>query len=244
MPQTPNLFLSIGKQVKDEYGRTVGKVASFAVTPSGKFDSVFIEQGDGKFQKHSVEHLRVEGAEVTLLSKMKSEAIAYCDQIPLIWRKDQALEDLSNKKKISAELYSELHHSFDGTLKQLKAEAKTLQEEINREINRCQEEVKALGYALVHLEIEHEIGKLDSQSYETAFTIIQDNIKRVNIEKGDLEVTKNKLSNILLGDKSDIFEKFSAGKEPTKASPPVRPAPELPEPPVVVYVKEIGKTGI
>ena len=36
-----NLFLYIGKPIKNEYGRIIGKVASFALTPSGKFDAVF-----------------------------------------------------------------------------------------------------------------------------------------------------------------------------------------------------------
>jgi hypothetical protein len=29
-----NLFLSIGKPIKNEYGRIIGKVASFALTPT------------------------------------------------------------------------------------------------------------------------------------------------------------------------------------------------------------------
>jgi len=49
MSQISNLFLSIGKPVKDEYGRAVGKIVSFALTPSGKFDAAFIELSDGKF---------------------------------------------------------------------------------------------------------------------------------------------------------------------------------------------------
>jgi hypothetical protein len=36
-----NLFLYIGKPIKNEYGRVIGKVASFALTPNGKFDAVF-----------------------------------------------------------------------------------------------------------------------------------------------------------------------------------------------------------
>ena len=244
MSQTPNLFLSIGKEVKDEYGRTIGKIASFAVTPSGKFDTVFIEQGDGKFVKHPVEHLKSEGAEVTLLSKIKSDAYVFCDQIPLIWRKDQALEELSKKKKISLELYNELHSSFGGALTQLKTEAQEIAQRIDKEITRCSEEIRALNYALVHLEIEHEIGKIDDQCYEKAFTMIHDNLKRINEEKSDLEVTKNKLSNTLLGDKPELFGKLSSKKETSKESETKYSSPELPEPPVVVYVKEIGKTGI
>jgi len=246
MSQNPNLFLSVGKQIKDEYGHELGKVASFAVTPSGKFDAVFIEQGDGKFLKYSAEHLRFDGVDIKLISRIKSEANALCDQIPLIWRKDQALKELSEKKKISQELYEELHSNFDGALNQLKNEAQAFIEEIDKEIVGCADEIKELNYALVHLEIEHEIGKIDDQSYGTAFAIIQENLKRVNMKKSDVELTKNKLSNILLGEapKTSEQEKSEVEEEAPKEFTPASNAPELPEPPVVVYVKEIGKAGI
>lgn len=240
MSQTPIFFLSIGKPIKDEYGRVIGKVASFALTPSGKFDTIYIEQGDGKFLKHSVEYLKVDGDNVTLTSKIKLRTSILCDQIPLIWRKDQALKELSEKKKISEELFKELHNNFEGALNQLKSEAKALIEEINKEVARCLGEIKELNYALVHLEIEHEIGQIDNQSYENAFSLIQENLRRVNAEKSDLEQMKSKLSNIMLGDTSKV-------EEPAKtiaAENSQLETPELPEPPVVVYVKEIGKIGM
>jgi hypothetical protein len=241
MSQNPNLFLSVGKQIKDEYGREVGKIASFAVAPNGKLDAAFIEQGDGKFLKLSLEHLKFNGADVTLISKIKSGANTFCDQIPLIWRKDQALRELTEKKKISHELYEELHNNFDGALAQLKNEAQTLVEDVDKELARCGAETRELNYALVNLELEHEIGKIDDQSYKTAFAIIQENLKRVNIEKSDFELTKSKLSNILLGEKPNTAEQEkSEAKEQVSNST----APDLPEPPVVVYVKELGKTGI
>jgi len=240
MPQNPNLFLSVGKQVNDEYGRAIGKIASFAVTPNGKFDSVFIELGDGRFLKRCVDNVQLDGSEITLISNIKSQAGILSDQIPLIWRKDQALKDLSEKKKISKEVYTELHDSFDGALTQLKSEAQTLKEEIEDEIAKCNEEMKALNYALVNLEIEHEIGKVDNKCYETAFSMIQENIKRVHMEKTDLELTTSKLSSILLGDTSKLVEQMKGKVTET----PKGFASGLPEPPVVVYVKEIGKTGI
>ena len=69
-----NLFLSIGKPIKNEYGRVIGKVASFALTPNGKFDAVFIEFSDGQFSKQSMEHLKFNGSEVTFISKIKSSS--------------------------------------------------------------------------------------------------------------------------------------------------------------------------
>jgi hypothetical protein len=240
MSQISNLFLSIGKPVKDEYGRAIGKVASFALTPSGKFDAVFIEFSDGKFSKQPMEHLKFDGAEVTFISRIKSQASILCDQIPLIWRKNQALKDLAEKKKISPDMHQELHNSFESVLNQLKKNAQSLSDELAEEIARCEDEINTLSYAVVNLELEHEIGKIDDGAYKSAFTLLQESLKRINTEKSDMELAKSKLSNILLGDSPEPEYKTKT-KIPAE---PVNEAPELPEPPVVVYVKEIGKAGI
>jgi chromosome segregation ATPase len=283
MNNNSNLFLSIGKPIKDEYGRIVGKVASFALTPNGKFDGVYVESNDGKFLKQSMEHLKFNGAEVIFTSTLKSQANVLCDQIPLIWRKNQALKDLAEKRKISPDLYQELSNNFETVLSQLKKDAQELSEEANTEIARCNQEIKTLGYAVVNLELEHEIGQIGDEVYQSAFNLLQANLKRANTEKSDIELTKSNLSNIMLGDVNKVEQKTSTivSTEPIKEEtievasktigevtdeienetpeiveetitetpdevPDETPeeVTELPEPPVVVYVKEVGKAGI
>jgi hypothetical protein len=246
MSQLSNLFLSLGKPVKDEYGRAIGRIASFALTPSGQLDAIFIEFNGGKFSKHPMEHLKFDGAEVTFISTIKSRANVLCDQIPLIWRKDQALKDLTEKKKISPEIYQELHNSFDSILSQLKKDAQLLVDETADEIENCEEQLRTMSYAVVNLEIEHEIGKIDDATYRSAFTLLQETLKRLNAQKIDMELTKAKVSNILLGDSQELEQKIKnkISVEHKITVEPVNEAPELPEPPVVVYVKEVGKAGI
>jgi hypothetical protein len=233
-----NLFLYIGKPIKNEYGRIIGKVASFALTPRGKFDAVFVEFGDGQFTKQPMETLKFNNAEVTFISKTKNQASILCDQIPLIWRKDQALKDLNAKRKISPDLYQELHNSFTSVLTQLKKDAQIIVEEAAIEIERCQEEISSLSYAIANLEIEHEIGKVDEENYKNAFALLQETLKRATLEKTDFELTKSKVSSVLLGDSQDITQRTKTYAEQVSV------AQKLPEPPVVVYVKEIGKAGI
>ena len=234
-----NLFLYIGKPIKNEYGRIIGKVASFSLTPSGKFDAVFVEFGDGQFTKQPMESLRFIGAEVTYISKIKNQAGILCDQIPLIWRKDQALKDLSDKKKIAPELYQELHTSFTSVLTQLKKDAQVIIEESVIETERCQEEISSLSYAIVNLEIEHEIGKVDEENYKSAFALLQETLKRATSEKTDFELTKSKVSSVLLGETQETMQRTRTYAEQVNTA-----AQKLPEPPVVVYVKEVGKTGV
>jgi len=229
---TSNLFLYIGKPVKDEYGRQVGKIASFAVSPNGRVNGVFVEHGDGEFLRYSSEQVKVDGEEITLLPSIKLRVKSLCDEIPLIWRKDQALSELVDKKRIPSEMFTELHKNFEGALNQLKADAQSNLDSIDKQIVKCNAQTRELNSALIHIEIEREIGRIDDSAYQTALQIIQDGLKRVNSEKTDLESMRNQLSNLLLGDTAPTNKEPEAA---TSAKPP------LPEPPVIVHVKSTSK---
>ncbi|MCL2173126.1 MAG: CdvA-like protein [Nitrososphaerota archaeon] len=258
---TSNLFLSLGKPIKNEYGKVIGKVASFALDPNGKFDAVFVEFSGGQFSKQSMENFRFnDGSDILFVSKIKSQANMLCDQIPLLWRKDQAVKDLHDKQKIAPDLFQELHNSFEGVLNQLKKDGQVIIDEASVEIARCEEEIKSLSYAIANLELEHEIGQVGEETYQTAFNLLQDSLRRATTEKTDYDLIKSKVSSILIGDPSTLpkankvyAETVTTQQKPVSTSGSLTstsnnnntaPSADLPEPPVVVYVKEIGKAGL
>jgi len=230
-----NLFLYIGKPLKDEYGRQVGKIASFAVNPNGRVSGVFVEHGDGEFMRYPSEQFNVNGEDITLTPAIKLRVKALCDEIPLIWRKDQALSELVDKKRIPSEMFNELHKNFEGALNQLKTDAQTHLDAIEKQVAKCNQQVRELNSALIHLEIEREIGRIDENAYQTAMEMIKEGLKQASNEKNDLESMRSQLSNLLLGD-----TQTPAGKETPASS---TESPVLPEPPVVVHVKSATKTG-
>jgi hypothetical protein len=190
---------------------------------------------------------------------LKLRAKALCNEIPLIWRKDRALNELVEKKKIPPEMYDDLHSTFEGALNQLRDNAKALTESIDKETERCNKQIHSLHSALINLELEREIGRLNGDSYEKALGIIQWGLKGVNAEKSDLEALKSKLSNLLLGDQTVKAPepKAPAVETPEPKAPelpqtqsqeqkeiPKAPAPiasDLPEPPVVIHVRNTSK---
>jgi len=230
MSKPSNLFLYIGKPVKDEYGRQVGKIASFAVNPNGRVNGVFVEHGDGEFIRYPSEQFNVDGEDITLTPAIKLRVKALCDEIPLIWRKDQALSELVDKKRIPSEMFTELHKNFEGALNQLKTDAQIHMDTIDKQVAKCNQQVRDLNSALIHLEIEREIGRIDESAYQTAMEMIKEGLKQTNNEKNDLESMRSQLSNLLLGDTQTT---------PTSSTP----SSVLPEPPVVVHVKSATKTG-
>jgi len=248
---TPNLFTYLGKPVKDEYGHIIGTMASFLVTPGGRVDGVFIEHGDGHIKQYSSDQIKAENDEVVLFSPLKMQAGNFCNQIPLLWRKTQAIKDLNEKKKIPEGMYDDLYSSFEGALDQLKTEAESTIADVEQEVKKCNACVKELNSALINLEIEREIGQINEESYQTAIEMVKDGLKRINAEKNDFETLVDNLSNMLLGEtlKETLKEKVEEKKEEEPLPVPTSESLDtsLPEPPetphskgdtpVVVYVK-------
>jgi hypothetical protein len=222
MEFSTNPFLFVGKPVRDEYGRQIGRVASFMVSFNGRVSGVLVERGDGEFFRCPSSQFITDDDGVTLLSPTKQRAETLCDEMPLVWRKDQALNKLVERKKIS-EMFNSLHKNFENALNQLKADAQTTLENLDKEVVRCSQQVIELRLAMLYLEVEHEIGEIDGKSYQTAIEMLQESLKRAEAEKGDLEAVRNKLSNML-------SEKTSQ-TETEKKTPPA--ALMLPEPPVL-----------
>jgi hypothetical protein len=239
-----NPFLFVGQQIKDEYGRQIGRVASFKVTPTGHIDGVFVEHGDGEFLSYSKEQIKVDNGNLVISPQLKLKANSLCREIPLIWRKDRALNELVDKKKIPPEMYDDLHSTFEGALNQLKDNAKELVKDLDSEVDRCNRQIHSLHSALINLEIEREIGRLNNDSYEKALVIIQSGLKEINAEKSDLEILKSKLSNLLLGEKTSPAPQVPKTKTPEQTNTLKAPEPvatNLPEPPVIIHVRNPNK---
>jgi hypothetical protein len=232
-----NPLLFIGKPLKDEYGRQIGEIASFLVSPNGRIDGVLVKHGDGEFLRYSSDHFKLYNDSIVLLLPIKLKVKSLCDEIPLIWRKDQALNELSGKKKVPSDMVNILHKNFEGALNQLKTDAQATLEEIDTQIESYNTQIKDLNSALINLEIEHEIGRIDAESYQKSMAIILEGLKQVNTQRTDIQAMRNNLSNMLLGEKSATAEKQIESQKETPSTPP------LPEPPVVVHVKGPSKTS-
>jgi len=243
---TSNIVTYLGKPVKDDHGHVIGTMASFLATPGGRIDGVFIEHGDGSIKRYSSDQIKTENNEIVLYSTLKMKANNFCNQIPLLWRKTQALKDLNEKRKIPENMYDDLYASFEGALNQLKTEAEDAIGDIDSELQKCTQRVKELNSALINLELEKEIGQIDEESYLTAIELIREGLKRVNAEKNDLDTLKSRLDNILLGE-AKVPEEEQQIENETDSTPTPEPlSTSLPEPPessgespVVVYVKNV-----
>lgn len=173
---------------------------SFIVSPDGHIDSVLVNHADGEFVYYPTKQLNITKDSIVLLADAKMRANALCEDMPLVWRKDQVLNNLLKEEKILPEIYESLHQEFDATLNKLKASIQDVIAEIDKQVASCDERFKILHSAKTHLEIESEIGEIDEGSYKKSLEIILDGLKNVITEKNDLEALRTRLSSLLLGE--------------------------------------------
>ena len=224
-----NPFSFVGRPVRDEYGRQIGRIASFMVSPNGRVNGVFIKHENGKFHRYSSNQFKTKGDDV-IFSSAKAKAEALYKETPLIFRRDQALGRLLEKKKISQEAFNKFHKNFETALNQMKVDAQTTLENIDKQIVRRNQQIEELRLATVYLMLEHAIGKVYEKPFQTAMKKMKETLNKVNAEKGDLEATRNKLSNMLGGE-------ATAGIQAETEKEAVPAPPALPEPPVEVRIK-------
>jgi len=206
-----------------------------------------VKHGNGEFTRCPTEHFKTLDDNLILLPPVKLKVKSLCDEIPLIWRKDQALTEIMETKKFPQDMVESFHRNFEGALNQLKTEAKVTLDEIDKDIAQCDKQIKDLNSALVNLEIERGIGRIDDKSYQTSMLIIQEGLKQTTAEKSDLLAMRNTLSNMLLGDKPLIEtetkkESVSVSSSASASSSSAISSAlqtTLPEPPVVVHVKPV-----
>ena len=231
-PFSKDLFSFLGKPIRDEHKREIGKIVSFIVSPYGHIDAVLVNHSDGEFVYYPSKQLDVTKDSIVLLADTRLRANALCEDIPLVWRKEQVLNSLLKEEKILPEIYESLHQEFDATLNKLKASAQDVIAEIDKQIADCDERFKKLHSAKTHLEIESEIGEIDEGSYKKSLEIILDGLKIVIAEKNDLEAVKTRLSSLLLGEEplgtvetaEPVAEETASPQEASTESPPSEPS--------------------
>ena len=191
----PNL---VGRSLKDENGREIGRIVSFVIDSLGEVKEVLVEIKSEEVVKYPVERLRVDREEVFLISDIEKRAEELCGKFPILLKKREILDSLFKNKNIMPEIYENLSAGFDKSIDELRFEAKNLLSDIEQQIKFQENFIKTLHLARTFLEIEHGIGNLKDDVFRQSLLSILREIKYASYRKMNLLKIKNKVSSIAL----------------------------------------------
>jgi len=187
----------IGKTVKIRGEGDVGTIVSFIMDPSGQVKEVLIEGKKGILEKHPIEMLQIEGNEVFLVSPIKKKIKVLSEKLPTTKKKRQVLEKLSKEKVVPQAIFDSLIKEFDKALKEMKAEAKSLIDDIEEQAKIQEDRIKTLQMARAFLEIEHAIGTVNEEIYKRSIVALLKDMKSAQQRRLELLRTKEKVAQIL-----------------------------------------------
>jgi len=208
----------IGKNVKDENNREIGKVISFLIDSSGQAKEVLIENRYGKLITCPVERMNISKDGISLTSYIDKRAELISEKFPVTRKKRKILEKLLENKVIPQEIYENLCKEFDKILDEMKNEAQTLQKDIEKKIKKQEDYIRTLQLARAFLEIERGIGTLKDEVYQQSLLSLLKESKNASQRKISLLKIKNKISSILQGEETikEEPQKESTAEHETK----------------------------
>jgi hypothetical protein len=219
----------IGKNMKDENNREIGRITSFLIDPFGRVEEVLVEDRHGKLVSYEVERLKIDQDEVSLTSHVDKKMALLSERFPVMRKKRKVLDRLSDNKVIPQEIYQNLCKEFDKALKEMKSEAQNLLEDMDKQVKAQEDYIKMLQLARAFLEIEHGIGTVEDEVYQQSIMSLLKEVKNASQRKLSLLRTKDEVSSILLGEEEEPEEEPQA--EPT-AEPETEREVELETTPV------------
>jgi len=185
----------IGKPVRADGGE-VGRIISFIMGSSGQIEDVLIERG-GSLERHPAEMLQVRGEDVYLLSPIEKRLTALSEDLPKIKKRKEVLKDLSERNVVPSEIIESLTKRIDERLKRLEDEARNLIDEIEREAEMREDNIKSLQMARAFLEIEHAMGSIDEETYKQSIVPLLKEMKNEQQRRLEILRMKERINSIL-----------------------------------------------
>jgi hypothetical protein len=184
---TGEILSHIGKALKDEYGRTKGRLAGPIITPLGHLEAVLLEHEDGRFTRHLADQLKFEDGELKIISTPKVDTESLYVEVSFAWRRVQALEDLVKKEAITQETYNELHNQYVAAMDQLKEKVTRTIEDLENRIKSCDRQIRDIKESLTDLDIAFAMGEIKEEDSGKGIEILKKGLSNLSFEKTELE---------------------------------------------------------
>lgn len=201
----------IGKQLKDENGREIGKIISFIIDSSGTVREALVEGKSETLVRYPVSKLKFTQDDVFLVFDIERRVEEICEKMPLLLKKRDTLETLFKNKEIPPEIYEGLSAEIDKSISELETESQNLLKEIDSEVQRQEDSIKMLYLARTFLEMEHAIGNVKDDIFRQSLISILREIKYTSHRKSSLLKTKERL--LGLTPKRDIGSEINLGQK-------------------------------
>lgn len=176
----------LGREVRNIYGRTLGRIVGLERNSFGELEGVQVESVGGQIITGKARQLALTPNSITLTPEWKIESEDLISELSLLRKRVTALESLRNSGEIDTEIYAELLDSQRaGYLEKVKA-AEGLTNSVKNRLVEIMSQISSLSKYLVNAKLDHKSGELDEASLKLAEKSIGPTLGPLIAERNDL----------------------------------------------------------
>lgn len=177
----------MGQNVKDEYGRVVGKVLTAFSDVSGEIDSIEVAVNDFTLERISAERIKLTPDGLIIVADWKVKAIKTENKLDRVRKRIRAVEELYRKGSIPGHAYEEIKRKLEAQFKAVKDEVKKVKDLLRKRANDLEDQIIRLEKDISNLLVLYMSNEVSESSYKAAIDYLREAKARCVDEKKDVE---------------------------------------------------------
>ncbi len=225
----------VGLEVKDPYGRKVGRIVALYSEVDGTVTGVELEVNEDTFTTISADRIKItEDGELQIIPEWKAEALSLIKQLDKAKRRIKALDDLYSKNEIPRHAYEEFRKKVEKSLSALKIRAREVKQMLRKRTHVLEDTIIQIEKAMTALKMSYLAGELSEKGYKSAVEALRQAKDKAVEEKEDIKKILNRIEKL---EREPVEIKLPSSQKTETPSPKVE-APETSEAPILVQVVE------
>jgi len=191
-----NDFEMIGKQVKDMYGTSIGKVVGTITDIDGTIQTVGIDCGSQGLQQIPFEQLVVQGDVVIFIPKWRLESQRLLREKSLTLRRLRALIEIVSENDEMKEDAEIIHEKYKSKLISLDETEKEIKAKLEERISELDEQMKGVKMLIFDADIQFKSNEIIESQFESVKTQTTDLIEHITHENAEISNVQRRITDL------------------------------------------------
>ena len=177
----------IGKHVKEEYGRIVGKVLTAFTDITGEVSSIEVALNDSMLEKITADRIKLTPDGLIIMPEWKVRALDTENKLDRVRRRLRAIEELYRKGSIPVHAYEDMKRKLEAGFSKVKEEVKEVKEVLKKRVNDLEYQITRLERDVSNLMMLYMSNEVSEGPYKAAVDYLKESKARCVEEKKDIE---------------------------------------------------------
>jgi len=177
----------LGQSVRDEYGRTIGKLLAIYAQVTGEVEFVDIAINETIFEKIEACRIKLTPDGVVVIPVWKVKALDIENRLDRVRRRMRSIEELYRKGMVPTHAYEEIKKSLDAQLKMLKDEVRNIREMLRKRVSDLEDQMIRLEKDMANLMMLYMSNEVSESAYKLSMEFLRSAKARNMDEKKDVE---------------------------------------------------------